>query len=65
MLSKSVQPRNEKGLIEVTLDGILIDVKPIHSEMLVTLPSVGIILFLQPKTRFLLAVSIKQFPALW
>jgi len=32
--------------------------------MLVTLLSVGIILFLHPMTKTLLAVSIKQFPLL-
>ena len=33
--------------------------------MLVTLPSEGMTLFLQPATKVLLAVSMMQFPALW
>ena len=33
--------------------------------MLVTLPSVGMALVLQPKISVFVAVSIKQFPALW
>ena len=33
--------------------------------MLVTLPSVGITLFLQPSISVLLAVSIKQLPSEW
>ena len=33
--------------------------------MLVTLPSVGITLFLHPAIKVLLFVSIKQLPALW
>ena len=54
----------------VTPSGIVIDVKLWQLEnavlpMLVTLPSVGISLFLQPAIKVLLAVSIKQFLALW
>ena len=53
----------------VTLFGIVMLVKPVQrwkaeSPMLVTLPSVGMTLVLQPKINVFVAVSIKQFPAL-
>ena len=49
----------------VMLLGILMFVRPEQLEnadlpMLVTLPSVGIMLFLQPKKSVLLAVAIRQ-----
>ena len=53
--------------ITVTLSGIAMLVRDVHLEnaappMLVTLPSAGITLFLQPAISVLEAVSIKQFP---
>ena len=53
----------------VTLSGITTLVSPVQlrkasSPMLVTLPSVGITLVLQPEISVFVAVSIKQFPAL-
>ena len=53
----------------VTLSGIVIEVKPLQYEkaslpMLVTLPSSGIMLVLHPAIKVLLAVSIRQLPAL-
>ena len=65
-----MQPWNAEVPMLVTLFGITMLVKlvqPWNAEffMLVTLPSVGITLFLQPNSNVLLAVSIKQLPALW
>lgn len=53
----------------VTLSGIVTLVSPVQfwkagEPMLVTLPSVGMTLVLQPKINVFVAVSIKQFPAL-
>ncbi len=53
----------------VTLSGIVTLVRPMQplkaeESMLVTLPSVGITLVLQPEISVFVAVSIKQFPAL-
>ena len=66
---KPLQPENALPSMRVTLFGIVIDVKPLQPKnalfsMRVTLPSAGILLFLQPVIKVLLAVSIKQFPAL-
>ena len=54
----------------MTLPGITIVVKPVQSRnappaILVTLPSVGIMLLLQPFINVPLSVSIKQLPAEW
>ena len=51
----------------VTLSGISMLVKPLQPlnaslPMLVTLPSSGITLFLQPKIKVLLALSMRQLP---
>ena len=53
----------------VTLSGMVMLVNPLQLEnalfpMIVTLPSVGIMLFLHPRIKVLLSVSIKQFPSL-
>ena len=53
----------------VTLSGMVMLVRPVQSRnaelpMLVTLPSSGIELLLQPAIRVLLSVSIRQFPLL-
>ena len=53
----------------VTLFGIVMLVSPLQPEnalypMLVTLPSVGMTLFLQPTINFLLQVSLMLFPVL-
>ena len=63
------QPENAESPMMVTLAGIFIDLSDVQPRnapppMPVTLPSVGITLFLQPAISVLLAVSIKQFPAL-
>jgi hypothetical protein len=54
--------------MRVTQAGILMLVKSQYakasSPMTVTLPLLGIVLFLHPSISVLLAVSIKQFPAL-
>ena len=52
----------------VTLSGTVMLVRLVQPEnaplpMLITLPSVGITLLLQPAIRVLLAVSIRQLPA--
>ena len=70
MLVNPVQPLNALLPILVTLDGSSMLVNPVQywnaaSPILVTLPSVGITLVLQPDITVLLAVCIKQFPALW
>ena len=54
----------------VMLAGMVIEVSPERPEnadasMLVTLPSVGIVLVLQPTTRVFVAVLMMQFSALW
>ena len=69
ILLRLEQPENAEEPMLVTLSGIVILVRleqPENAEepMLVTLPSVGITLFLHPAIKVLLAVSIKQFPAL-
>ena len=69
MLVRLLQSKNAPSPMEVTLLGIVMLVRLLQPEnapwpMEVTLPSVGITLFLQPATKVLLAVLIKQFPAL-
>ena len=54
----------------VTLFGIVMLVRLLQPEnarslMLVTLPSVGMMLVWQPEIKVLVAVSIRQFPAEW
>lgn len=66
---KPVHQQNTWFPILVTLSGMVMVVKPVQprkasNAMLVTLPSLGITLVLQPAISVLLAVSIRQFPAL-
>ena len=68
-LVRLVQSRKADSPMLFTLFGIVTLVRLVQSRkapspMLVTLPSVGITLVLQPKISVLVAVSIKQFPAL-
>ena len=64
-----MQPEKAESPMFVTLLGIVTlvsSVQPLKAllPMLVTLPSVGMTLVLQPKISVFVAVSIKQFPAL-
>ena len=54
----------------VTLSGMVMEVSSVQPEnaplpILVTEPSDGMTLFLQPKINVFLPVSIRQFPLLW
>ena len=67
---KPVQEQNAPVEIKVTLLGIFMIVSPVQPAkdqppIVVTLPSSGIMLFLQPTINVLLEVSIKQLPLLW
>ena len=70
MDSREVQPSKAHNPTQRTLEGMATEVREEQPRkasipMEVTLPSVGITDALQPATRVLEAVSMRQFPAEW
>ena len=64
-----VQFSNAESSIFVMLSGMVIEISPVSplnafSPIVVTLPSAGITLPLQPKIKVWFSASIMQFPAL-
>ena len=68
MVSKPLQAMKANAPMLVTVLGIVMFIRPVCPEkadvsILVTLPSAGIALFLQPAISVLSAVRIRQFPS--